>query len=83
WALDKNLKESNKNYAVAQSKALKGVLVHTVPEACFHDWHAHGKQRGGQVKMERMMNEERFLEWESFVKNWLSEKEKLKTASPR
>lgn len=83
WALDKNLKEANKNYAVARSKALKGVFVHTVPEACFHDWNAHRKQKGGQVKMERVMNEERFSNWESFVKKWLSEKKEYNTAPHR
>jgi len=74
FALDKHLKEANKNYAVARSKALKGVVVRTIPEDCFHDWNAYRKKRGGQVKMERVMNREQFAEWKSFVERWLAGK---------
>ena len=72
--MDKNLKETNKNYAVARSKALKNVVVRTVPEACFHDWNTQRKKKGGQVKMERVMNREQFAEWENFVEQWLNDK---------
>ncbi|MGQ7871184.1 GH3 family domain-containing protein [Sunxiuqinia sp. sy24] len=70
--LDENLKQANKNYRVARSKALKGVRVHTIPQACFHDWNTHQKEKGGQVKMERVMDENRFHKWENFVEQWLS-----------
>ncbi|MFO7720704.1 MAG: GH3 auxin-responsive promoter family protein [Gillisia sp.] len=65
--LDETLKEANKNYSVARSKALKGVKVKTIPPALFHEWSAVNKKKGGQVKMEKVMNEEKFAEWEAFI----------------
>lgn len=67
-ALDEALKESNKNYTVARSKALKGVKVTTINPETFHEWNAKNKKKGGQVKMEKVMDEEKFKEWEAFVK---------------
>ncbi len=66
-ALDNSLKNANKNYTVARSKALKGVKVTTIPPNHFYEWNALNKKKGGQVKMERVMNEEKFGEWEKFV----------------
>ncbi len=66
-ALDNSLKEANKNYAVARSKALKGVKVTTVNPDIFTEWSATNKKKGGQVKMEKVMDEEKFKEWETFV----------------
>ena len=66
-ALDSFLKDANKNYKVARSKALKGVRVNVIPPKKFHDWNAENKKKGGQVKMERVMNQEKFAEWEEFV----------------
>mgnify|MGYP003117909760 FL=1 len=66
-ALDSSLMEANKNYKVARSKALKGVKVTTIPANHFYEWNALNKKKGGQVKMERVMNEEKFGEWEEFV----------------
>lgn len=65
--IDRFLKEANKNYAVARSKALKGVRVHTVPLAIFYEWNGAQKKKGGQVKMERVMNAEKFEQWEAFA----------------
>ncbi len=67
-ALDEALKEANKNYSVARSKALKGVKVTTINPNIFHEWNAKNKKKGGQVKMEKVMGEEKFSEWEAFVK---------------
>lgn len=67
-ALDNALKEANKNYSVARSKALKGVKVSIVDPDTFHNWNAKNKKMGGQVKMEKVMDEEKFQEWENFVK---------------
>lgn len=67
-ALDEALKDVNKNYSVARSKALKGVKVNVVDPSVFHEWSAKNKKKGGQVKMEKVMNEEKFAEWEAFVK---------------
>ncbi|CAG2534786.1 GH3 auxin-responsive promoter [Maribacter dokdonensis] len=66
--LDESLKAANKNYKVARSKALKGVKVFTVNPEVFYGWNDSNKKKGGQVKMERVMNEEKFAEWEAFVK---------------
>ncbi|MDY7395813.1 GH3 auxin-responsive promoter family protein [Aureibaculum sp. 2210JD6-5] len=65
--LDVALKEANKNYKVARSKALKGVKVKLIKPSIFHDWNGHNKKKGGQVKMERVMGEEKFANWEAFV----------------
>jgi hypothetical protein len=66
-ALDQNLKDNNKNYAVARTRALKDVEVETVPVEIFYKWSEEKKKRGGQVKIPRVMKEEQFLEWEDFV----------------
>ncbi|MAO10206.1 MAG: GH3 auxin-responsive promoter [Flavobacteriaceae bacterium] len=66
-ALDNALQEANKNYKVARGKALKGVKVTRVSTDVFHEWNAKNKKKGGQVKMEKVMDEEKFAEWEDFV----------------
>lgn len=68
-ALDKALQDANKNYKVARSKALHGVKVTTIDPNMFHEWNAVNKKKGGQVKMEKVMNEEKFAEWEKFLKD--------------
>jgi hypothetical protein len=65
--LDELLRDANKNYKVARSKALKGVKVFTVDPAVFYEWNDRNKKKGGQVKMERVMSEEKFTDWEDFV----------------
>ena len=65
--LDESLKNANKNYKVARSKALKGVKVFVVDPNVFYDWNDRNKKKGGQVKMERVMDEEKFEQWEDFV----------------
>lgn len=67
-ALDESLKNANKNYKVARSKALKGVKVKTIPMAVFYEWSGANKKKGGQVKMEKVMGEEKFAVFEAFVK---------------
>jgi len=69
-ALDEALKSANKNYAVARSKALKGIKVSVVNPTIFHEWSGKNKKKGGQVKMEKVMGEEKFAEWEAFVKEF-------------
>ena len=66
-ALDDFLKDANKNYRVARNKALKGVKVKVIPVSKFYDWNDNNKKKGGQVKMERVMKEDKFKEWENFV----------------
>ncbi len=71
-ALDESLKNANKNYKVARSKALKGVKVTKVPVELFAEWSGSQKKKGGQVKMERVMSEEKFAQWEAFVLDHVS-----------
>lgn len=66
-ALDTYLKEANKNYAVARGKSLKGVKVTTIPASIFHEWSGANKKKGGQVKMEKVMGEDKFKDFEAFV----------------
>ncbi|WOD43487.1 GH3 family domain-containing protein [Hwangdonia lutea] len=66
-ALDTCLKDANKNYKVARSKALKGVKVKVVSPEVFYNWSGANKKKGGQVKMERVMGEDKFKDWEDFV----------------
>lgn len=66
-ALDDFLRQANKNYKVARTKALKGVKVSAIAPNIFYDWNGRNKKKGGQVKMERVMGEEKFEDWENFV----------------
>lgn len=66
-ALDESLKSANKNYEVARSKALHGVKIKVIPPKRFNDWNERNKKKGGQVKMERVMGEEKFAAWEAFI----------------
>ncbi|MDN3594767.1 GH3 family domain-containing protein [Zunongwangia endophytica] len=74
-ALDDSLKNANKNYGVARGKALKGVKVTKVPPEIFPEWSGANKKKGGQVKMEKVMDEEKFAEFEKFVQKQLNEKD--------
>ncbi len=65
--LDEYLKGSNKNYAVARSKALTGVKVNLVPLDVFFKWNEHEKKKGGQVKTPRVLKEEQFESFEKFA----------------
>jgi hypothetical protein len=67
--LDAYLKDINKNYKVAREKALKKVFIEVVPPDYFYEWHADHKKMGGQTKTPRVMKEEQFTEWETFVKS--------------
>ncbi len=71
-ALDNALKDANKNYKVARSKALKGVKVTIIDPLLFTEWSGVQKKKGGQVKMERVMSEEKFEDWEAFVQKHLN-----------
>lgn len=66
-ALDESL-SGNRAYKSARGKALKGVEVVCIEPQVFYDWKAKEKKKGGQVKIEKVMNEETFKEWEAFVR---------------
>ena len=65
--IDTELCSNNKNYAVARTKALKGVAVEAVPVAQFYAWSETFKKLGGQAKIPRVMKEEDFSEFRAFV----------------
>jgi hypothetical protein len=65
--IDQELCNNNKNYAVARTKALKGVEVEAVPIEKFYNWSEEFKNLGGQVKIPRVMKEEDFAEFRAYV----------------
>ncbi len=71
--LDEILQETNKNYKVARGKALKSIEVKVIPVDTFQKWTEETKQKGGQVKIPRVMKSEEFKDWEDYVKDKLPE----------
>lgn len=67
--IDAFLQEGNKNYKVARGKALKGLKVKVIPNSVFFDWSAKNKKKGGQVKLEKVMEEATFNEFSKFVES--------------
>jgi hypothetical protein len=65
--IDAELCANNKNYAVARTKALKGVEVEAVPIEQFYNWSEKFKKLGGQAKIPRVMKEDDFKEFREFV----------------
>src|SRR5690625_1142882 len=68
-ALDEVVKKINRNYEVARTRAINGIKVSKVPPTVLHDCHGHQKTIACQVQIEKVMNEEKFSEWEDFVKS--------------
>ena len=66
--LDRVLQDLNKNYAVARSKALQHVWVEVLPATQFYEWLASEQQKGGQTKMPRVIEGERYLRFRDFVR---------------
>lgn len=69
-ALDDSLKNINKAYKMARSKALKAVKVTMVSPDVFYSWNEKKQKKGGQVKMPRVMKEDEFNNWKDFTKNF-------------
>ncbi len=67
--LDEILKNNNKNYKVDRSKALKKAEVKLISDEVFRKWTEDTKQKGGQVKIPRVLKEEAFKDWENYVAN--------------
>ncbi|HEX8461348.1 MAG TPA: GH3 auxin-responsive promoter family protein [Segetibacter sp.] len=65
--IDTELNDNNKNYAVARTKALKGVGVEAIPVNHFYDWSEQFKKLGGQAKIPRVMKEVDFNEFRDYV----------------
>jgi hypothetical protein len=56
--LDAILRDLNDNYAVARSKALKGLNVKIFPKQKLYDWLDTRNHKGGQVKFPKVMTDE-------------------------
>ncbi len=69
-ALDEALKDTNKAYAMARTKALKEVKVTLTSPEAFYAWVEQNKAKGGQVKVPRVMKAGEFEEWQAFAKNF-------------
>lgn len=69
--LDETIKGMNSSYNRARERALKGVVVQCISPDIFYDWNEKTSKKGGQVKTPRVMKEEMFKEWESFVRQAL------------
>ena len=65
--LDNALKEANKNYGVARSKALKGIRVRSIGKNLYHEFLAQGKKKGGQVKTPKVMPEKKMRTFLKFI----------------
>ncbi|HEU5051606.1 MAG TPA: GH3 auxin-responsive promoter family protein [Hanamia sp.] len=65
--IDEELSNNNKNYKVARTKALKGVEVEVVPVEKFYNWSKEYKKLGGQAKIPRVMKEDDFNDFRTYV----------------
>jgi hypothetical protein len=65
--LDETLKELNKNYGVARTKALKDVKLKVVDTDRIYNWLEKTKKKGGQIKMPKVMKEEKMKDLLSFI----------------
>lgn len=65
--LDRMLKDANKNYAVARSKALKYIQVKGINKKVYHAYLEEKKQKGGQVKTPKVMDEEKMRDFLEFI----------------
>ncbi len=67
--LDQHLKKLNDDYAVERSAALKEIHVDVLPVTTFYDWlQAKGKV-GGQNKFPRVMKNNQFEDWRTFIES--------------
>jgi hypothetical protein len=66
--LDDIFKDLNKNYKVARTKALKDVQVKILHTDQIYDWLEKTKKKGGQIKMPKVMKEEKMKDLLSFIK---------------
>jgi hypothetical protein len=68
--IDDNLKILNDDYCVERIAAIKDVIVEVLPTKVFYDWMKSKKKEGGQHKFPRVVKNEQFTEWETFVNNY-------------
>jgi hypothetical protein len=66
--LDQLLKKLNPNYGLARNKELKAIDIRPMPVEVFHRYTEITKQKGGQVKVPRVLKAEDLKHWEDFLK---------------
>jgi hypothetical protein len=65
--IDEELRNNNKNYKVARTKALKGVKVEVVGPEQFYSWSKEYKKLGGQAKIPRVMKQDAFNDFRAYL----------------
>lgn len=65
--LDEILKDINKAYDMARGKALRYIKVKRVPKKALYDWLEANKKKGGQVKLPKIMEEDKMRELLDFL----------------
>ncbi|MFC5623568.1 GH3 family domain-containing protein [Algoriphagus winogradskyi] len=65
--LDEILKAANKNYAVARSKALKGINVKVISKDQYTNYLASTSKKGGQTKTPKVMTSEKMNSLLEFI----------------
>ena len=66
-SLDSELKDANKNYGVARSKALKGIELKAISKDQYYSYLEKDKKKGGQIKTPKVMKEEKMNGLLSFL----------------
>lgn len=65
--LDDYLKDLNKNYRVARSKALKYIQVKQLDKSEFYEWLESKKKKGGQIKVPKVMSAEKMKDFLQYL----------------
>jgi hypothetical protein len=66
--LDEKLKAINDDYRVERGSVLRDIEVEVIPASLFYKWQEIQGKMGGQHKFPRVMKNERFRDWEEFVR---------------
>ena len=67
--LDGYLKDLNDDYAVERGAALKEIFVDVLPVQTFYKWMESKGKVGGQHKFPRVIKNEQYEDWKSFIKD--------------
>jgi hypothetical protein len=67
--LDEFLCQLNDDYAVERQHALKEIRLEIIPTQIFYDWMERKGKLGSQNKFPRVLQNERFDDWEEFVRS--------------
>jgi hypothetical protein len=67
YYLDEALKKINDDYASERAAMLRPPKISLVHNEVFYDWQRHIGRMNGQSKIPRVMKQEQFADWTSFV----------------